>query len=181
MADEVVEGVVGTQAEVVPEVGEIPGTHLEPNGGIPEHSVSAGSEGPDVPLEALGAGTGTPILGSGGMLVSTPEVGAEQQLAPTPVVVPPVYVASPQANPRSFLARALASIQFRKKAKLEKIVKLATEKGSITNDHVEKLLRVSDATATRYLAQLVKEGRLRKVGPDGRARYESVSGSNGGN
>jgi len=134
--------------------------------------------------------TSTPDLGQ--TSVSSPEPQnpppapapspAELQPAPipapeqTPIVQPsaPVLV---QPNPRSLLSKALAAIQFRKKAKLEKILKLATEKHSITNDNVEKLLRVSDATATRYLAHLVREGRLRKVGPDGRARYEPVSGS----
>jgi predicted HTH transcriptional regulator len=37
----------------------------------------------------------------------------------------------------------------------------------VTNDEVEKLLHVSDATATRYLAVLVKEGKIRKIGTAG--------------
>ena len=77
--------------------------------------------------------------------------------------------------------KALDAIQFRKRAKLEKIVKSTALNGRITNDQVEKLLRVSDATATRYLSQLVKEGRLKRVGPYGNARYEPVGGSNGEN
>ena len=73
------------------------------------------------------------------------------------------------------MARALESIQFRKRAKLEKIVKLAAERRIVSNDQVEKLLRVSDATATRYLAQLVREGRLRRVGVGSQSRYEPIS------
>jgi len=96
---------------------------------------------------------------------------------PTPVPAPQPTVVIQAPNPRSFLAKALEKIQFRKRAKLEKIVRLATEKKSIANDQVQKLLYVSDATASRYLLQLVRDGRLRKVGPDGRARYEPVSGS----
>ena|SRR3989344_1652808 len=111
-------------------------------------------------------------------LLSTPEP-VEPPSEPLPPVTPIVVL--PQVHPRSFLTKALESIQFRKRAKLEKIIRLVTEKHTITNDQVEKLLHVSDATATRYLAQLVREGRLRKVGPDGRARYELVSGSVGGN
>ena len=49
------------------------------------------------------------------------------------------------------------------------------EKRSITNDQVEKLLHVSDATASRYLARLVKEGKLQKIGKDGSSMYEAVS------
>ena len=38
----------------------------------------------------------------------------------------------------------------------------------ITNDEVEKLLHVSDATATRYLSELEKRGKLKQVGTTGR-------------
>lgn len=70
------------------------------------------------------------------------------------------------------LAKAKEKIQFRKQAKLEKIMVFAKAQGGITNDQAQKLLRVSDATATRYLAQLVKTGRLRLVKAVGRgARY----------
>jgi len=41
---------------------------------------------------------------------------------------------------------------------------LFLEKSKITNDEVEKLLHVSDATATRYLSQLKKEGRIKQNG-----------------
>ena len=44
-----------------------------------------------------------------------------------------------------------------------------SEKGKITNDEVEKLLRVSDATATRYLDALEKEGRVRQEGKTGKS------------
>ena len=107
-------------------------------------------------------------------------------LAPTlpaePVQAPAMDAQNaPKRDSRSFLAKALEKIQFRKRAKLEKIVKLAGEKHSITNDQVEKLLRVSDATATRYLTDLMRQGRLRQVGARGGARYEPLIGSNGGN
>ena len=36
------------------------------------------------------------------------------------------------------------------------------KKSKITNDGVEKFLHVSDATATRYLSQLKKEGRIKQ-------------------
>ena len=45
---------------------------------------------------------------------------------------------------------------------------LFTNKDSITNDDVEKLLRVSDATATRYLQRLEREDRIVQVGTRGR-------------
>src|SRR5262249_11720339 len=67
------------------------------------------------------------------------------------------------AAPLSIKDRAFAAlekIRFNKRAKLDKIVQLAAKKGRIRNDDVEKLLRVSDSTAQRYLKQLVQEGRL---------------------
>jgi len=77
---------------------------------------------------------------------------------------------------RELLARARGVIQFRKRAKLDKILKLAegknNEKKLISNDMVEKLLRVSDATADVYLRQLVNEGKLRKVGAGRALKYE---------
>ena len=45
---------------------------------------------------------------------------------------------------------------------LEKIIVFAREKKEITNDDVEKLLHASDATASRYLTMLVKQGKLIK-------------------
>ena len=41
----------------------------------------------------------------------------------------------------------------------------------ITNDEVEKLLGVSDATATRYLEELEQEGVILQVGKEGRGVY----------
>ena len=42
-----------------------------------------------------------------------------------------------------------------------------TTKTKITNDEVEKLLHVSDATATRYLSALEKENKIKQVGKTG--------------
>ncbi|MBU0999386.1 winged helix-turn-helix transcriptional regulator [Patescibacteria group bacterium] len=41
----------------------------------------------------------------------------------------------------------------------------------ITNNDVEKLLGVSDATATRYLDELEKEGKIRQIGTTGQGVY----------
>ena len=41
----------------------------------------------------------------------------------------------------------------------------------ITNDEVEKLLGVSDATATRYLEALEQEGVIEQIGTEGRSVY----------
>lgn len=114
-------------------------------------------------------------------IIESPTLSTEPTQAP---VLPPQATQEPQPNqpsPKSFLAKALESIQFRKKAKLEKIMKLANEKKSITNDQVQKLLRISDATATRYLSELVRQNKLKRTGITTNIRYEPTLGSNGGN
>ncbi len=45
------------------------------------------------------------------------------------------------------------------------------KEAKITNNDVEKLLGVSDATATRYLDELEKQGKVRQVGKTGRSVY----------
>ena len=68
---------------------------------------------------------------------------------------------------------ARATIQLRREKKLAKIMALFAKQTAVTNDEVEKLLHVSDATATRYLSILEERGKLKQVGHTGRGvRYE---------
>ena len=68
---------------------------------------------------------------------------------------------------------ARATIQLRREKKLAKIMTLLAAQTAVTNDEVEKLLHVSDATATRYLSILAERGKLKQVGHTGRGvRYE---------
>lgn len=84
-----------------------------------------------------------------------------QSLPSTPAPVAPAG--------RDVLAKARATIQDRKRKKLEKILEALNTKGKISNDEVEKLLHVSDATATRYLSTLEKEGKIKQVGKTGKS------------
>ncbi len=102
----------------------------------------------------------------------TPPTPATPPAAPTPPN--PLLCTGGGTDVRSLLSKAMAKIQFRKQAKLEKVMVLAKAQGSITNDSVQKLLRVSDATASRYLAQLVKAGRLRMIGHPRNASYQPI-------
>ena len=75
-------------------------------------------------------------------------------------------------QPKSNLARQLLTlarnaIQFRKRKKLDRVMSLFLKQSKITNDEVEKFLHVSDATATRYLSILEKEGRIKQNGKTG--------------
>ena len=87
---------------------------------------------------------------------------------PTPE--PPSSAASTPApaHPiRDFLNKARIATQDRKRKKRDKIMFTLNTKNKITNDEVEKLLHVSDATATRYLSALEKENRIKQVGKTG--------------
>jgi hypothetical protein len=100
-----------------------------------------------------------------------------ESLAPAPLT-PQAPQTQPQAQQdergfiKSLLIKAQAKIQFNKQKKLEKIIQLAQKKQTITNDDVQKLLLVSDATATRYLVKLVQQGHLARVGSPRDAKYQ---------
>lgn len=102
----------------------------------------------------------------------TAQIPANEPIAPTPEPLPQATtsVVAPILNyARDLAVKARAVIQGRKRKKLDKILEAATKRGSITNDQVEKLLHVSDATATRYLTQLEKEGKLKQEGKTGKS------------
>jgi len=48
-------------------------------------------------------------------------------------------------------------------------------KTRLTNNDIEKLLGVSDATATRYLEDLEKDGFIKQVGTEGRFVYYTLA------
>ena len=86
---------------------------------------------------------------------------------PSPELIAPKIVPPTRNLVRDILDKANAKIQSKKKVKLEKILQALNSKNKITNDEVEKLLHVSDATATRYLSALEKEGKIKQVGKTG--------------
>lgn len=61
-------------------------------------------------------------------------------------------------------ARATATHARKKQEHLDKIIAYARAKPRITNDEIEKLLRVSDATASRYTKILIARRVLQKEG-----------------
>ena len=102
----------------------------------------------------------------------TAQIPANEPIAPVSEPLPQetTSVVAPVLNfARDLTVKARAVIQGRKRKKLDKILEFVTTKGSVTNDQVEKLLHVSDATATRYLTQLEKEGKLKQEGKTGKS------------
>ncbi|MCR4333709.1 MAG: hypothetical protein NUV60_01650 [Patescibacteria group bacterium] len=55
-----------------------------------------------------------------------------------------------------------------KRSAVEKVFAEIQQKGIITNDGVQALLSVSDATAERYLQELESAGRISQVGDTGK-------------
>ena len=138
--------------------------------GEPKQEVSPAPTEPEaVPSEAIEAPAAeaqTAQMGRNEPLPATSEPLPEQQPASQPSA--PVSVVAPIVNlGRDVLSKARATIQSRKKSNLEKIMTELEKKGKVTNDEVEKLLHVSDATATRYLSVLEKEGKIKQVGKTG--------------
>lgn len=62
-------------------------------------------------------------------------------------------------------------VQARIERRKDKIITQAKVAGRITNDGVEELFCISDATASRYLGQLVAENKLIKFGTTGKGVY----------
>ena len=98
--------------------------------------------------------------------INSPQAAPEPPLAASASATPTTVATHPS---RDLLVKARATIQDRKHKKLEKILEFLDTKRKVTNDEVEKLLHVSDATATRYLSALEKEGKIKQVGKTGKA------------
>jgi hypothetical protein len=102
----------------------------------------------------------------------TAQIPPNEPLPPEPEPIQPPSAAAPVQTgilhtASDLLVKARVAIQDRKRKKRDKIIQALTTKNKITNDEVEKLLHVSDATATRYLSALEKEGKIKQVGRTG--------------
>ena len=116
--------------------------------------------------------------------VSEPVEALEPETAQIPVNEP-LEPESEKEKPRvsylksqkwnELLVMARNAMQFRKRKKLDKVMSLFLKQSKITNDEVEKFLHVSDATATRYLSILEKEGKIKQSGKTGKGvKYEKL-------
>ena len=116
---------------------------------------------------------------------SIPEPIQPAPVQSAPVSAPtPLTPIAPQTQPsaqqdqvgfiHSLLIKAQAKIQSNKQKKLNEIIQLAQKKQTIKNEDVQKLLRISSATATRYLVKLVQQGHLIRVGSPRDAKYQFV-------
>jgi hypothetical protein len=140
-------------------------TKVETPTNTPEsENIDSGSEA-GMTMPASQTQQGTAQLEPPPTPASAPASPPESLPAQAPVIIPP----PPQNIVGLVLTKARLIIQLRKQKKLIKIMGLFLNKKSITNDDVEKLLHVSDATATRYLSQLEKDGKITQTGKTGHA------------
>lgn len=71
------------------------------------------------------------------------------------------YLLTNRSKPRGWQTQ-------KKEENKEKILAFFQTQASVTNNDIEKLLGVSDATATRYLNELEKEEKVEQIGTTGR-------------
>ncbi len=164
--------------------------NMTPNTPIPDSSPTMPSDtsetppqAPEAPQGDFGAESNNSAINKGDAEISQPEnepkspenqdspsaesesVEAEKPTAQIPVNEP--LNQDKKSIARQLLITARNAIQFRKRKKLDKIMSLFLQHSKITNDEVEKFLHVSDATATRYLSILEKEGKIKQNGKTG--------------
>ncbi|OGG50758.1 hypothetical protein A2763_02430 [Candidatus Kaiserbacteria bacterium RIFCSPHIGHO2_01_FULL_54_36] len=141
-------------------------------------SQEAPAEPAEQPIDDAQGKTAQPEVGTAHRPVDEPLSIQTEPFTPPqePPTTPPTSASTPAiTRNRELLMKGHAKTQERKQKKLDRIMAMFEEKkqdGStsspqVTNNDVEKLLHVSDATATRYLSILVKEGRVRRVGKTG--------------
>ncbi|MDO8594096.1 MAG: hypothetical protein Q7R93_01090 [bacterium] len=140
------------EAAPAPETAQIPPN--EPLTPEPELFDSA----PDSAMRPFGRPDAGATLGTQDKPTLSPE---------PPAAAAPVQTTGILHTARDLLNKARVAIQDRKRKKRDKIMLALNSKNKITNDEVEKLLHVSDATATRYLSALEKENKIKQVGKTG--------------
>lgn len=84
----------------------------------------------------------------------------------------PVDLSDPE-EAHDFSDKGHKAISERIEKRKERILKKAKEEGSINNDGVEDLFCIGNTTASRYLSQLVEEGKLERHG-SGRGTYYTL-------
>jgi|ERR1035437_3195218 hypothetical protein len=145
-----------------------PETGLEPQNAPTDGFTPVPVESPNEPVnttESNPENASFPAGGAPAEPVSEPVQASEPSTAQTPVNEP--LTQNKQSLAQQLLITARNAIQFRKRKKLDRIMSLFLQHSKITNDEVEKFLHVSDATATRYLSTLEKEGKIKQNGKTG--------------
>lgn len=143
----------------------------EPTEPTPSEQTQGPSQ-PETPTESAPAIPESPSPAPAAPIPPVPQPQSPAQPPQTPQPVPQSTQNIDQtALIHNLQTKARAKIQEHRQKKLEKVIEDAQQHQTVTNDEVQKLTRVSDATATRYLVDLVKQGRLVREGSPRHAKY----------
>ena len=154
------------------------------SGDSPVSSPTAVSDTPETSPEAPEASISVPdpsLVKDQNSTLETPTSQPEntQNQPSNPVdSAPSLLVSNPPTIPQTLLQKlremskkAKGAVFERKQKKLDRIMILFAKQTKITNDEVEKLLHVSDATATRYLSLLEQQGKIRQMEKTGKYTF----------
>ena len=149
----------------------------QPEGESPKEPISAPDE-PETPVNDQLISEpvqpvpvqSTPVSAPTPPTPTTPQTQPSAQPLQTPTSV--TQPNSSESNQfRNIQARGRTKIQTNRKQKLDKLIQFAQKKQIVDNEEIQVLLRISSATATRYLVELVKQGRLVREGSPRHAKY----------
>jgi len=156
----------------------------QPDGSTPDDLPSEAPESPisasaPIPVESANSGLNQPESevpeATNQAPISEPIQAVSTQPAPVvPTIPTPQAPTSSQPQSpvqqdqsgfiHSLLVKAQAKIQSNKQKKLELLMQAVAKKGKIDNREAQKIMRISDKTAERYLNKLVAQGRLKRSG-----------------
>ena len=150
-----------TESPQTPVSDGLPTAPIEP---VSEPTPEALASAPSEPAEPVSE----PVLEPAAEPQSEPPTSEPRpQTQPAASAAQPASVNTALQAARGLLVKARAKIQTKKQLRLERIMTLSEKKKEITNDDVDKLLHCSDATARRYLNELVKQGNIKRIGTTG--------------
>jgi len=101
-------------------------------------------------------------------VVISPIIPVSNIPPPTPIVTTPEPDHSSSAYLKSLVPLSLAERNRRRLAHIEKLIDHAAANGSTSRREAQLLLKVTGATADRYIRELISQGRLTK---ENNARY----------
>ncbi|OGG53364.1 hypothetical protein A2851_00090 [Candidatus Kaiserbacteria bacterium RIFCSPHIGHO2_01_FULL_53_29] len=140
---------------------------------ITESGANEPPETPEVATPEVKPPEKFPETDASGASASVVEVKPPQEYsAPSPSI--PNTASIPIVD-NAARARAYASVVKKREERLARIIRLVQKEGKICNADIVRLLHVSDASASRYLRELVSRGTLVREGRGRGIRYVLVS------
>jgi hypothetical protein len=125
----------------------------------------------EIPTQPIAQENTPPIIEAPKEPQNQPEPTPQPQPKPQIKTVEKIIYKTDPNIIQKLLNKARAKIQERKHKKLDKIMTLFETKSQITNEDVQKLLRTTKRTATRYFDLLEQEQKITQIGKTGKAVF----------